>query len=148
VGQNLGAGKPERSEAAVYRSGIFNMIYLGLVSIVFLTCADGLAGFFTKEPEFHGVAVECLHILAIGNISYAWGMVFVQAFNGAGDTRTPTLVNLVCYWMFQIPLAYLLAVIWNWGPKGVFTAIPSAETALATVSFMLFRRGTWKRKNI
>jgi putative MATE family efflux protein len=148
VGQNLGAGKPERSEAAVYRSGIFNMIYLGLVSIVFLTCADGLAGFFTNEPEFHNVAVECLHILAIGNISYAWGMVFVQAFNGAGDTKTPTMVNLVCYWMFQIPLAYFLAVVWNWGPKGVFTAIPSAETALAISSFFLFRRGAWKKKAI
>jgi Na+-driven multidrug efflux pump len=75
-------------------------------------------------------------------------MVLVQAFNGAGDTRTPTLVNLGCYWMFQIPLAYTLAVAWNWGPKGVFTAIPSAETALAVTSFILFRRGQWKKKSI
>jgi putative MATE family efflux protein len=148
VGQNLGAGKPERSEEAVYRSGIYNMIYLGLISIVFLTCADGLAGIFTSEPEFHHVAVQCLHILAIGNISYAWGMVMVQAFNGAGDTRTPTLVNLGCYWMFQIPLAYVLAVSLGWGPDGVFTAIPSAETALAVTSLILFRRGQWKKKNI
>jgi putative MATE family efflux protein len=148
VGQNLGAGKPERSEAAVYRSGIYNMVYLGLISIVFLTCADGLVGIFTKEPEFHRVAVQCLHILALGNISYAWGMVMVQAFNGAGDTRTPTLVNLGCYWMFQIPLAYLLAVTLNWGPEGVFTAIPSAETLLAIASLILFRRGKWKKKTI
>jgi putative MATE family efflux protein len=148
VGQNLGAGKPERSEGAVYRSGVFNMVYLGLISIVFLTAADGLVGIFTKEPEFHHVAVQCLHILAIGNISYAWGMVFVQAFNGAGDTRTPTLVNLGCYWMFQIPLAYVLAVYLDWGPQGVFTAIPSAETALALSSFILFRRGEWKKKSI
>jgi putative MATE family efflux protein len=148
VGQNLGAGKPERSEAAVYRSGIFNMVYLGLVSIVFLTCADTLAGFFTSEPEFHRVAVQCLHILAYGNLSYAWGMVMVQAFNGAGDTRTPTLVNLGCYWMFQIPLAYTLAVTLGWGPKGVFTAIPAAETALAVTSLILFRGGQWKKKMI
>jgi MATE family, multidrug efflux pump len=148
VGQNLGAGKPDRSEQAVYRAGIFNMVYLGIISIVFLTCADGLAGIFTREPEFHSVAVECLHILAVGNISYAWGMVMVQAFNGAGDTRTPTLVNLGCYWMFQIPLAYLLAVFLGWGPKGVFTAIPSAETALAVTSLILFRRGEWKKKDI
>ena len=148
VGQNLGAGKPERSEAAVYRSGIYNMIYLGTISIVFLTCADQLAGIFTHEPEFHQVAVQCLHILALGNISYAWGMVMVQAFNGAGDTRTPTLVNLGCYWMFQIPLAYVLAVLLGWGPKGVFTAIPSAETALAATSLILFTRGRWKKQQI
>jgi putative MATE family efflux protein len=148
VGQNLGAGKPERSERAVYQSGLFNMIYLGLISIVFLTCADGLAGIFTHEPEFHAVAVQCLHILAVGNISYAWGMVLVQAFNGAGDTRTPTLVNLGCYWMFQIPVAYTLAVMLDWGPKGVFMAIPSAETALAATSLILFRGGNWKKKNI
>ncbi len=148
VGQNLGAGKPERSEQAVYRAGVYNMVYLGLISIVFLTCADWLAGIFTMEPEFHRVAVECLHILAVGNISYAWGMVMVQAFNGAGDTRTPTLVNLGCYWMFQIPLAYVLAVVLNWGPQGVFTAIPSAETALAITSLILFRNGKWKKKSI
>ncbi len=148
VGQNLGAGKPERSEEAVYRSGIYNMIYLGSISLVFLTCADTLAGIFTVEPEFHLVAVQCLHILAVGNISYAWGMVMVQAFNGAGDTRTPTLVNLCCYWLFQIPLAYTLAVVLRWGPTGVFIAIPSAETALALASLVLFRRGEWKKKNI
>jgi putative MATE family efflux protein len=148
VGQNLGAGKPERSEQAVYRSGIYNMVYLGLISIVFLTCADRLAGIFTMEPEFHRVAVQCMHVLAVGNISYAWGMVMVQAFNGAGDTRTPTLVNLGCYWVFQIPLAYLLAVELGWGPKGVFTSIPSAETALAVTSLILFRRGSWKHKSI
>jgi putative MATE family efflux protein len=148
VGQNLGAGKPERSEQAVYRAGVYNMVYLGLISIVFLTCADGLAGIFTMEPEFHRVAVECLHILAVGNISYAWGMVMVQAFNGAGDTRTPMLVNLGCYWMFQIPLAYVLAVVLKWGPQGVFTAIPSAETALAITSLILFRSGKWKKKSI
>ncbi len=148
VGQNLGARKPERSERAVYQSGIFNTVYLGLISIVFLTCADGLAGIFTHEPEFHSVAVQCLHILAVGNISYAWGMVLVQAFNGAGDTRTPTLVNLGCYWMFQIPVAYTLAVTLDWGPTGVFLAIPSAETALAIASLILFRRGQWKKKNI
>jgi MATE family, multidrug efflux pump len=148
VGQNLGAGKPERSEQAVYTTGLFNMGYLALISLVFFAAADPLVGIFTNAPEFHSVAVRCLRILAIGNICYAWGMVMEQAFNGAGDTRTPTFINLGCYWMFQIPLAYTLAVTWNWGPTGVFTAVPAAETALAITALVIFRRGAWKLKNI
>jgi putative MATE family efflux protein len=148
VGQNLGAGKPERSEASVYATGIFNMVYLGVIALVFWACAEPLVGLFTNAPEFHDVAVRCLHILAAGNLCYAWGMVMEQAFNGAGDTRTPTFINLGCYWMFQIPLAYTLAVVWNWGPAGVFTAVPAAETALAVTALILFRRGAWKKKTI
>jgi putative MATE family efflux protein len=145
VGQNLGAGKPGRSESAVYKTGVYNMIYLGLVSLVFLLGAEPLASIFTHEPEFHRVAVDCLHILALGNVCYAWGMVMAQAFNGAGDTRTPTLINLGCYWMFQLPLAYTLAVTLGWGTRGVFIAIPTAEAALAVISLLLFRRGGWKK---
>ncbi len=148
VGQNLGARLPKRAESAVYRTGTYTMIYLGLVSIIFFTCADLLVSVFTTEPEFHRIAVQCLHILGIGNMFYAWGMVLEQAFNGAGDTITPSLVNLGCYWMFQIPLAYTLAVKLRWGPTGVFYAVPAAEALLAAVSFFLFSRGAWKRKVI
>jgi putative MATE family efflux protein len=148
VGQNLGARKPERSEQAVYRTGFYNMVYLGLISIVFLTSAQALAGFFTNESAVAQVAVTCMHTLAWGNIFYAWGMVLTQAFNGAGDTRTPTVINLVCYWVLQIPLAYFLAVRARWGSQGVFTAIPIAELALTCLSLALFRRGRWKRQVI
>ncbi len=148
VGQNLGAGRPDRSEQAVYRTGFYNTAYLGTISLVFLGFAGPLAGFFTNEADVAAVAVTCLHTLAIGNICYAWGMVMVQAFNGAGDTRTPTLVNLGCYWLFQIPLAYTLAVRAGWGPQGVFTAVPAAEFALAFASLLLFRRGRWKHQAI
>ncbi len=148
VGQNLGAGRPDRSEQAVYRTGIYNMVYLGLVSIVFLTAAEPLSRFFTDEPAVAAISARCLRTLACGNIFYAWGMVLVQAFNGAGDTRTPTLVNLGCYWMLQLPFAYMLAVHAGWGPQGVFTAIPVAEGALACSSLILFRRGKWKRQRI
>jgi putative MATE family efflux protein len=148
VGQNLGAGKPERSEQAVYTTGTFNMIYLGAVALIFFLFAEPLVSMFTVAPEFHRFAVQCLHIFAAGNLCYAWGMVMEQAFNGAGDTRTPTFINLGCYWLFQIPLAYTLAVLLRWGPTGVFTAVPAAETALALTALVLFRRGAWKMKII
>jgi putative MATE family efflux protein len=148
VGQNLGAKRPERSEQAVYRTGIYNMVYLGLVGVVFLTCARPLARFFTEEEAVVRVAVQCMHTLAWGNVCYAWGMVMIQAFNGAGDSRTPTLVNFCCYWVLQIPLAYWLAVGLGWGPQGAFTAIPVAEFTLACASVVLFRQGRWKRTAI
>lgn len=148
VGQNLGAKKPERSEAAVYRTGLFNMVYLGIVAILFLAIPEPLTRIFTNEPEVVRVSVLCLRIVALGNLCYAWGMVMAQAFNGAGDTRTPSVINLCCYWMFQIPLGYLLAIHLGWGPKGAFTAIPCAETLLAALSLLLFRRGKWKEQKI
>jgi putative MATE family efflux protein len=106
VGQNLGAHKPERAESAVYRTGFYNMLFLGLVSIAFLFFARPLVSVFTSETDVVRTAVTCLRILAIGYISYAWGMVLVQGFNGAGDTTTPTLINLVAFWLVQLPLAY------------------------------------------
>ena len=148
VGQNLGAKKPERSEAAVYKTGTYNMMYLGVIAALFIAFPDWLSRIFTSEPEVIAVSTRCLRTVALGNLCYAWGMVMAQAFNGAGDTRTPTIVNFFCYWLFQIPLAYVLAIRENWGPTGVFTAIPAAETALAAASLVLFRRGGWKRKKI
>ena len=144
VGQNLGAGHPERSERAVYLTGFYNMFYMGCLSVVFLLFAPQLAGLFTNDAEVLRVAVLLLRILSLGNICYAWGMVLVQAFNGAGDTFTPTVINFFCYWMFQIPLAYFLAMKIGMGPKGVFSSIPGAEAAMTLCALVVFRKGNWK----
>lgn len=148
VGQNLGAGHPDRSERAVYQTGFYNMFYMGALSIVFLFAAPHLAAFFTNDQAVANVAITLLRILSLGNLCYAWGMVLVQAFNGSGDTATPSMINFFCYWMFQIPLAWFLATIVGMGPKGVFTSIPAAETAMVATSFVVFRRGAWKKKAI
>jgi putative MATE family efflux protein len=148
VGQSLGAGKPERAEAAVYRTGRYTMTYMFAVALVSLIFAPRIVAFFTDDTSVRQIASDCLRFISLGNICYAWGMVFVQAFNGAGDTKTPSVINFFCYWCFQIPLAWLLAVVLHWGPKGVFAAIPAAETAMTAASLVLFRRGAWKRKAI
>lgn len=148
VGQNLGAGQPERSEKSVYQTGFFNMCYMAVLSVLFLGFAPQLAGFFTSDESVLPVAVMLLRVLSIGNIFYAWGMVLVQAFNGAGDTATPSMINFFCYWIFQIPLAWFLATIAGMGPKGVFSSIPAAEAAMSVTSMIVFRRGKWKSKRI
>ena len=148
VGQNLGAGHPERSEKSVYLTGFYNMCYMALLSVVFLLFAPQVTAFFTDDQEVAHVAITLLRVFSIGNICYAWGMVLVQAFNGAGDTVTPSLINLFCYWFFQIPLAWFLATVMGMGPKGVFSAVPAAEAAMTITSFVAFRRGRWKLKKI
>ncbi len=148
VGQNLGAKKPDRAEKAVYRTGRYATYYMGSIAILFLIFAHPLAAFFTSDPSVQTVAANCLRFISVGNICYAWGMVLVQAFNGAGDTRTPSLINFFCYWCFQIPLAWTLAIGLHIGPRGVFAAIPSAETLMTICSLILFRRGGWKKKTI
>jgi putative MATE family efflux protein len=145
VGQNLGAKKPDRAEASVYQTGRYCMYYMGSIAVVFLIFAHQLAAFFTSDTAVENAAADCLRFISVGNISYAWGMVLVQAFNGSGDTKTPSMINFFCYWCFQIPLAWILAFSLHWGPRGVFTAIPAAETAMTISSFILFRRGTWKK---
>ncbi|MGA8028966.1 MAG: MATE family efflux transporter [Bryobacteraceae bacterium] len=148
VGQNLGAKKPQRAETAVYRTGFYNMGYLGLVSIAFLFFPAPLVAIFTREPEVLRTATACLSIFGIGYMSYAWGMVLIQAFNGAGDTLTPTLINLFAFWLFQIPLAYLFAIHYSFGPRGAFSAVPIADIVLTITALVLFRRGNWKRQRI
>lgn len=148
VGQSLGAGKPDRAEAAVYQTGWFATVYMGVLSVVFLAIPRQLAGFFTSDAAVLQVAVEFLRFLGAGNLCYAWGMVLIQAFNGAGDTRTPTMINFFCYWCFQIPLAWVLAVQMGWQQRGVFAAIPAAELAMTLASLWLFKRGSWKTKVI
>jgi putative MATE family efflux protein len=148
VGQNLGAKKPERAEKSVYRTGFYNMIYMALVSIVFIFFPGVLVAIFTSDPAVSSPAVSCLAIFGLAFVSYAWGMVLMQAFNGAGDTMTPTLINLLAFWACQIPLAYWLAIKLGWGPRGAFTAVPIADLVFTIAALLLFRRGTWKQQKI
>ena len=148
VGQNLGAGKPGRAERSVWIVGLYNMAFLLAVMAVFLWRAEPLIAVFTSDPEVQRLGALCLRVVSYGYAFYAWGMVLVQAFNGAGDTRTPTLINLGCYWCFQIPLALVLARGLDQGPLGVFLAITIAESLLAVVGLLVFRRGGWKRQAV
>jgi putative MATE family efflux protein len=148
VGQNLGARKPERAERAVWLTGFYNMAFLALVTVVFVFFADGLVALFTSDPDVLALGARCLRIVSYGYVVYAWGMVMVQAFNGAGDTTTPTWINLCCYWLFQIPLAYVLARTLGYGVQGVFWAIPIAEAMVAAAGVCFFRRGAWKTRMV
>lgn len=148
VGQALGAGKPERAEQAVWRAGLYNMVFLGLVGLGFVLGARSLVGWFTHDPAVASVAVSCLRIVSYGFVFYAYGMVLTNAFNGAGDTTTPTILNLLCFWCWEIPLAYLLARRLGWGPEGVFIAITTAFSTIAVASGLLFRRGRWKLRRV
>src|SRR5262245_8591142 len=148
VGQNLGAGKPERAERSVWVTGFSNMCFLGLVAVVFIAFADPLIRIFTSDAAVVPYGIACLRYISYGYVFYAYGMVMVQAFNGAGDTFTPTMINLCCYWLFQIPLAYYLAMIAGFGAEGVFWAIPIAESALALVAVLAFKRGKWKERQV
>jgi len=144
VGQNLGAKQPGRAEESVWKTAKYNAIFMALVSLLFLVCAKFLVAIITTEPAVVEIAVTALRIVSLGYIFYGIGMVMMNAFNGAGDSRTPTWVNLFWFWIFQIPIAYLLAIVWHWGPKGVFIAIVVTETCITITSMLLFRRGKWK----
>jgi len=148
VGQNLGAGKPQRAERSVWLSGFANMCFLGLVALAFIAFAENVIGIFTSDPEVVPYGVACLRFISYGYVFYAYGMVMVQAFNGAGDTATPTWINLGCYWLFQIPLAYSLAKPMGLGARGVFLAITISESLIAVVGILLFRRGVWKTQQV
>jgi len=148
VGQNLGANQPERAEQSVWKAGFLNMIFLGLISIVFYFISEPIMGVFSQDPEVISYGAQCLRIVAFGYVFFGYGMVIVQAFNGAGDSRTPTILNLFGYWMFQIPLAYVLAMKLGFGASGAFWAIAIAESVLAVIAILLFRRGAWKTVKI
>lgn len=148
VGQNLGARKPERAERSVWLTGLYNMGFLALVGVTFVLFAEPLIGVFTTDPAVKALGADCLRIVSYGYAAYAWGMVMVQAFNGAGDTMTPTWINLFCYWLFQIPLSWALASSLGLGPSGVYWAITIAETLVAVVSIAFFRRGAWKTRMV
>ncbi len=145
VGQNLGAGEPQRAESSVWRTALFNMIFLGLVSVVFYLAAKPIIGIFTQEAAVMDIGVSALHIICFGYVFFAYGMVISQAFNGAGDTKTPLIVNFFVFWVIQIPLAYWLAVMLDWQAEGVFFTIALCHSLQAVISIILFRRGNWKK---
>jgi len=148
VGQNLGAGKPERAETAVWRTGLYNMIFLGVVGVLFVLFAEPVVRLFTQDSSVVPLGATCLRIVSYGNIGYAYGMVMLQAFNGAGDTVTPTIVNFFGFWLLEIPLAYWLAIPLHMRSNGAFWAIVVAEGAIAGTSAILFKQGRWKNKKI
>jgi putative MATE family efflux protein len=148
VGQSLGARKPERAERSVWIAGFYNMIFLGAVGLAFVLAAPVLIRLFTSDPAVVPYGVACLRFVSCGFLFYAYGMVLTQAFNGAGDTWTPTWLNLFCFWLWEIPLAYVLARVVGLGPRGVFIAITIAFSTLALASAALFRRGRWKLKKV
>lgn len=144
VGQNLGAHQPERAEKSVWRAAFFNMIFLTSISILFLIFAPHIIPFFSLDPLVIDEGVRCLRIICLGYIFYAYGMVIGQAFNGAGDTVTPTWINFIAFWLLQIPLCYVLAKVLAIGPNGVYWGIAISESSLALIAIYIFRKGNWK----
>jgi putative MATE family efflux protein len=148
VGQALGAKDPDRAERAVWRAGFYNMIFLGIIGLFFVLFAPQIIWFYTADQDVARYGVDCLRIVSYGFLFYAYGMVLGQSFNGAGDTWTPTILNLFVFWFWEIPLAYVLSVRLGMGPRGVFVAITIAFSTLAVASALVFRRGKWKAKTV
>jgi len=144
VGQNLGADRPERAEQSVWKTAKYNAIFMTMVSVMFLLGSEQIILFMNKDVEVVKIATQALRIISLGYIFYGVGMVITSSFNGAGDTKTPTWINLIGFWAFQIPLAYLLALTLNLGPKGIFFAIIIAEAVITIAGVIVFRKGNWK----
>jgi len=145
VGQNLGAGHIDRAEKSVFQTLKYILVFMAVVSVLFLTCGHLFAAFFTADEKVITIAGRALKIMSLGFVIYGAAMVFSSAFNGAGDTWTPTKINVFAFWLFQIPLAYFLAKYLAMGPTGVFIAIPTAEAGIAVAAFILFKKGKWKK---
>jgi putative MATE family efflux protein len=148
VGQNLGAGHPQRAEQAVWRTGLYNMLFLGTLGIVFIVYATPVVRVFVDDPAVVAIGARALRTFACGNIAYAWVMVMLQAFNGAGDTVTPTIVNFFGFWVLEIPLAWWLATSMHLRAEGAFLSVVIAECSIAVASLILFKQGRWKRQRI
>lgn len=148
VGQNLGAKKPERAEKSVWISAFVNVIFLCCIAVIFISYPEFLIRIFTNEPGVVTIGAQCLRFMSYGYVFYAFGMVLTQAFNGAGDTTTPTVINFFCFWMIEIPLAYLLALHLGLSEKGVFLAIITSESLLSIIALIVFRRGRWKLREV
>ncbi len=148
VGQNLGAGKPDRAEQSVWKTGKYNAYFMLVVSVLYLIFAEVIIKVFSDEPEVVTYGALSLRVIAAGYVFYAYGMVIIQSFNGAGDTKTPTVINFFCFWIFQLPFAYLAAIVFDWGAMGVFVAITLAEVLIAAIGIIWFRKGNWKEVKV
>jgi putative MATE family efflux protein len=148
VGQNLGAGQPQRAEKSVILATKYNAIFMTMVSIIFIFLSPQIISFFTVQDEVQKIGISALQIIGSGFIFYGIGMVMIQSLNGAGDTRTPTWINFVGFWLFQIPLAYYFVTFTDWGLNALFAAIPIAETSIAVMAFIIFRQGKWKKVKV
>lgn len=148
VGQNLGAGHPDRAETAVWRTGFYNMFFLIGVSVIYFLFNDNLMRIFTADSRVISIGAEWIRILSYSFFVYGWWMVATQAFNGAGDTKTPTRINLVFFWLIQIPLSYFLAIKMNWAESGVFWGVFISETSVGLFTLWLFNRGGWKTTKV
>jgi putative MATE family efflux protein len=148
VGQNLGAQQPERAEKSVWTTAQYNVIFMAIVTVIFLFFADPLVSLINDQPEVVRVATLALRVISLGYVAYGVGMVLMNAFNGAGDSRTPTYINLAGFWAFQIPLAYIMAIVFGLGPIGVFITIVISETTITLFTYLIFKKGNWKKVKI
>ena len=148
VGQNLGAQKPDRAEQSVWKTGKYSAVFMGFVSLVYLVFAPQIISWFTPETEVIKNGALCLRIIAAGYVFYGYGMVIINAFNGAGDTKTPTYINFICFWIFQLPFAYLVALNLDFGPIGVFLAVTLAEVLITVIGVYVFKKGRWKTVSV
>jgi putative MATE family efflux protein len=144
VGQNLGANQPDRAETSVWRAAFCNLLFLLPIGLLLWVFAENVVGIFSRDVAVLTIGVQSLRIFCLGFVFMAYGMVLTQALNGAGDTRSPMLINILCFWVVEIPLAYVLANLLNWGPSGVFWSVAISESLLALVAVWVFRRGTWR----
>ncbi|WP_323756083.1 MATE family efflux transporter [Roseivirga sp.] len=144
VGQNLGAGQPERAEKSVWTTAKYNAIFMVSISVIYLLFAKTIVGWFKGDIAVVEAGALSLQVIAAGYVFYAYGMVLTQSFNGAGNTKVPTVINFFCFWLFQIPVAYIAALVLGWGPLGVYLAITLSETLIAAVSWYWFKKGKWK----
>lgn len=148
VGQNLGAGRPDRAEKSVWWCAIVNMFFLMMIAVVFILYSELLVGFFTQEQNVIAIGAECLRYLSYGYIFYAYGMIMIQAFNGAGDTITPTIINFFCFWLFEIPVALWASFVLGMDERGVFLSVLLAESLIGIVGIILFKKGKWKTRKV
>ena len=148
VGQNLGAEQPDRAEKSVWLTSFYTMLFMAFVAVLYFIFAKPLMQFFNSNPDVVGNGMVCLKIVCSGYVFFAYGMVISQSFNGAGDTYTPTGLNFLCFWLLQIPLAYSMGILWDWGPSGIYWAIFISESVLAILAILVFKRGKWKLQEI
>ncbi len=146
--QDFTTGSIGRAERSVWISAFVNLVFLCMIAIIFIIYAEFLIRIFTDEPAVVAIGAQCLRFLSYGYAFYAFGMVMTQAFNGTGDTTTPTILNFICFWLIEIPLAYYLALVLGLGEKGVFLSIIISESMLGVLGVFMFRRGRWKLRKV